>query len=244
MNKIAVVTDFDGTLMEQDVGSTIMKQLGVEQESQLIEVLARFKRKEIGSYTWIEASTPLLEGKREQVDRLIEDKELRDGALDFLSFCKGEQVPVTILSDGLIYYIERILDRLQVEAEQVISNPITYSDNGELRYGLQNDNAACKWCGCCKASVVRKLKQDGWSIIYIGDGGSDYYGSAFADWIFARSSLVRYLTEEGTEFYPFQTFWDVLEVVQRNWNDFLAGTAPRRLNVRVPAACSFPDDET
>ncbi|MCD1259912.1 MtnX-like HAD-IB family phosphatase [Paenibacillus athensensis] len=234
-----MITDFDGTLMEQDVGVAIERKLGLLRQPQVLEATDRFRRKEIGSYDWIQVAFPLLEGRQAEVDEVLEQVALRQGARAFLQFCEAEQLPVTILSDGMHYYIERIVERLQIRVEGLISNPITFGEDGEFRFGLQNDNPACKWCGCCKASVVKRLKETGWNIIYIGDGSSDYYGSRFADWVFARSSLARNLEQEGAPFYPYTTFDDVLQVVKPQLELFRAGTAPRRLGERQPTICRF-----
>ncbi|WP_171682502.1 MtnX-like HAD-IB family phosphatase [Paenibacillus planticolens] len=241
MPKIAVVTDFDGTLMEQDVGDELMLAMDVLTQPQVVEASRLFGAKKAGSLAWINAAYPLLEGRQEQVDRVLERVSLRDGAQRFIDFCEQKEVPVTVLSDGMQYYIERILSREQVKVSQVIANPINYLPDGQFQFGVQNSNEACKWCGCCKASVVKQLKEDGWQVIYIGDGSSDYYGSGFADWIFARASLAGYLMEEGTLFYPFETFHDILNVLSSNWERYANGTADRRLSGRFPAACTFPE---
>lgn len=241
MQKITVVTDFDGTLMEQDVGDVLMEGLDVLNEPQVTLASRLFREKKVGSLAWIEAAYPMLAGQQEQVDRLIESVYLRDGARDFVDFCQQKDVPITVLSDGMLYYIEQILGRHQIKVDRVIGNPITYLADGEFQFGVQNTNPACKWCGCCKASVVKQLKEEGCLVIYIGDGSSDYYGSGFADWIFARGSLAKYLKEEGTAYYPFETFHDILNIVRPAWDSYLSGTALRRLKGRFPVVCKFPE---
>ncbi|KRE45743.1 MtnX-like HAD-IB family phosphatase [Paenibacillus sp. Soil724D2] len=241
MQKIVVVTDFDGTLMDQDVGDVLMEGLDVLNEPKVTEASRLFREKKVGSLAWIEAAYPMFAGRQEQVDQLIEQVNLREGARDFIDFCQQKDVPVTVLSDGMLYYIEQILGREQVIVDRVIGNPITYLEDGQFQFGVQNMNQACKWCGCCKASVVKQLKEEGWLVIYIGDGSSDYYGSGFADWIFAPASLARYLNEEGTAYYPFETFHDILNILRSAWDSFLSGTAIHRLEGRFPAACKFPE---
>ncbi|MEC0228173.1 MtnX-like HAD-IB family phosphatase [Paenibacillus alba] len=238
--KIAVVTDFDGTLMEQDVGDVLMEELGIVHAPQVMEASQLFREKKVGSLAWIEAAYPLLASRQLEVDQLLKSVHLRDGALEFLDFCEQKEVPVTVLSDGMQYYIEQILRSQQVQVTKVIGNPITYSAAGQFQFGVQNTNPACQWCGCCKASVVKQMKADGWLIMYIGDGSSDYYGSAFADWIFARASLANYLREEGTAYYPFETFHDILAILRANWPMYQDGTAAGRLSGRYPSACQFP----
>jgi 2-hydroxy-3-keto-5-methylthiopentenyl-1-phosphate phosphatase len=238
MERLAVITDFDGTLMEQDVGNKVMEALGIYNLPEVIKASQRAREQQIGSTELIKLVYPLLEGKQIMVDQVLEKVHLRDGAEHFLHFCKTHQMPVTILSDGMQYYIERLLEKLNVEADEVISNPITYTEDGKFRFGLQNDNPSCDWCGCCKAGVVRNQKSQGKHIIYIGDGISDYYGSGFADWIFARGSLARYLEQEGTPYYPFRTFHDILRVLETNLDAFRNGSAGKRTN-RPSKRCRF-----
>jgi 2-hydroxy-3-keto-5-methylthiopentenyl-1-phosphate phosphatase len=237
-NQLAVVTDFDGTLMHQDVGDEIMHALGVFREPAAIEASGRVARREIGSMEWIKVAYSFLAGRKEEVDRVIANVHPRRGALDFLRFCREHGIPVTILSDGMEYYITEIVRKFGIRAERIIANPIRYREDGTYELGLQNPNEACRWCGCCKAAVVRQLKAEGYRIVYIGDGTSDYYGSSFADWVFARGSLERYLRQEGTPHFRFETFDDVLAELQPNLDAFRQGTMPRRLR-GANAFCRF-----
>lgn len=231
MESLVVVTDFDGTLMEQDVGDVIMERLGVLERPESIESSKRYLRKEIGSMEWLQINYPFLQGEQHKVDQILQQIEPRKGATDFLQFCRDQEIPVTILSDGMQYYIRQLLQIHNLQANVVISNPIDYSHDGQLQLGFQNSNPACKWCGCCKASVVRSMKQRarGQRIVYIGDGTSDYYGSSFADWIFARGTLANYLDQEGSSYYPFETFYDVIRVLKPALEQFRQGTADRRV---------------
>ncbi|MCY9691790.1 HAD family hydrolase [Paenibacillus alginolyticus] len=96
MQKIAVVTDFDGTLMEQNVGGVLMEGLDVLDEPQVPLASRLFREKKVGSLAWIEAAYPMLAGRQEQVDKLIESVHLRDGARDFIDFCQQKDVSVTV----------------------------------------------------------------------------------------------------------------------------------------------------
>ncbi|NRF95426.1 hypothetical protein HQN89_31635 [Paenibacillus frigoriresistens] len=96
MQKIAVITDFDGTLMEQNVGGVLMEGLDVLDEPQVPLASRLFREKKVGSLAWIEAAYPMLAGRQEQVDKLIESVHLRDGARDFIDFCQQIDVSVTV----------------------------------------------------------------------------------------------------------------------------------------------------
>lgn len=226
-----VVTDFDGTLMHQDVGDTLMRELGVLEEAETMEVTRLFREKKIGSLDWIRTAYTFLEGKREQVDRIIDTVRPREGAAEFLAICREHRIPVTILSDGMSYYVERITAKFGIQVHDIIVNPITYTRDGGYDLKVQNPNPFCKWCGCCKAGVVRELKQAGSHIIYIGDGSSDFFGSGYADWVFARSNLANRMLQGGDRYFPFESFHDILQVLKPQLNAFLDGSAEGKRHI-------------
>lgn len=217
-----IVTDFDGTLMHQDVGDEIMHTLGVVERPETREVSRLFMEKKIGTAKWIQTAFAFLENRQQEVDAVLERMRPRDGAERFLHYCREREYPVTVLSDGMRYYIDRLLERHQLEVDEIVANPIGYSASGQFLLGVQNDNPACDWCGCCKAGKVRSIKQAGEKVIYLGDGVSDFYGSRFADWIFARGSLARYLDKLGETYFPFETFHDVIAVMKEQRLESLA----------------------
>ncbi|WP_409342332.1 MtnX-like HAD-IB family phosphatase [Paenibacillus sp. MBLB4367] len=231
MNNLVIVTDFDGTLMKEDVGDILMKELGVMERPETQEVTRKFIDRELGTMKWIEVAYSFLEGKQKEVDALLENVSPRQGALRFLDFCSERGIPVIILSDGMAYYIEKLTRKFDIQVQEVISNPIRYLPDGGYSLGFQNPNESCRWCGCCKADAVRRVKETGSKVVYIGDGVSDLYGSGFADWIFARHTLARFLTDSGEQYYPFETFDDILDVFARDYEAFSEGTAARKRSI-------------
>jgi 2,3-diketo-5-methylthio-1-phosphopentane phosphatase len=228
MSGLALVTDFDGTLMNQDVGDELMEALGVLGHPSLREAVRRMNRGEAGSTAWIQAGYGLLADRQAEVDAVIDRMRPRAGASELFAFCREQGIPVTILSDGMEYYIRKLTAKFGLEPDRIVVNPISYEADGGYRLGFQNDNEACRWCGCCKAGYVRGLKEQGRRVVYIGDGSSDVYGSAFADWTFARSSLARHLQSGGEPYFPFETMHDVLNLLQTETAAFRDGTMPGR----------------
>ena len=213
MKKFVVVTDFDGTLMEQDVSDAIMEALGIDRTPELKAVVERIWAGTAGSKEWLTTGYRMVEGRQAEVDEVLKGIVPRAGAHDLVDFCQARGIQLVVLSDGMEYYIEHLMAKHELVADEVIVNPIRFEADGSFTLELQNRNAACSWCGCCKADVVRQWRAEGAHIIYIGDGFSDMFGSMFADTVFARSSLARYLQEQGQPYYPFETFHDVLKVL-------------------------------
>lgn len=225
---LALVTDFDGTLMHQDVGDELMEALGIIGHPSMREAVRRMNLGEVGSTAWIRAGYGQMEGRQAEVDAVIGRMQPRKGAAELFAFCREQRIPITILSDGMEYYIRKLTAKFGLMPDRIIANPIRYEADGSYRLGFQNDNEACRWCGCCKAGYVRGLKEQGWRVVYIGDGSSDVYGSAFADWTFARASLARHLRSCGEPFFPFETMHDVLELLESDTAAFRDGTRPGR----------------
>jgi 2,3-diketo-5-methylthio-1-phosphopentane phosphatase len=227
-SRLAIVTDFDGTLMEQDVGDEIMEALGIFAHPAVREASARSRRGEIGSYEWIQAAYGPFGGRQHQVDAVIDRMHPRPGAAELFAYCRERAIPITILSDGMEYYIRNLTIRFGLEPERIVVNPIRYEADGAYTLGLQNDNPACRWCGCCKAQSVRELKQAGRLVVYIGDGSSDVYGSSYADWTFARGYLAAHLRESNEPYFAFETFHDVLQQLKTHHVEFEAGAMTGR----------------
>jgi 2-hydroxy-3-keto-5-methylthiopentenyl-1-phosphate phosphatase len=240
MHNLVVITDFDGTLMEQDVGDVLMEQLGVLEQPESLKASAGYKNKEFGSMVWAQTNYAFLKHKKTEVDEILQHIQPRRGAQAFIQFCREHNIGVTVLSDGMEYYIQQLLMMHAMEVDAVIANPIRYLDNGSYQLHFQNSNSACRWCGCCKADVVRAKKRAGLQVIYIGDGTSDFYGSSFADWVFARGALAKHLDQAKSPYYPFETFQQVLEIMHKDWPQFLEGTATRKMK-NANTFCKFPD---
>jgi 2,3-diketo-5-methylthio-1-phosphopentane phosphatase len=227
-SRLAIVTDFDGTLMEQDVGDELMEALGIFGLPAVRAASARSRRGEIGSYDWIQAAYGQFGGRQQQVDATLDLMHPRLGAAELFAYCREQAMPITILSDGMEYYIRKLTARFGLEPERIVVNPIRYEADGSYTLGLQNDNPACRWCGCCKAQVVRELKREGWFVVYIGDGSSDVYGSSYADWTFARGYLAAHLRESNEPYFAFETFHDVLQQLRMHQAAYEAGTMAGR----------------
>ena len=61
---------------------------------------------------------------------------------------------------------------------------------------------------------MRDFKSQGHTIIYVGDGLSDITPAREAGFVIARSTLERYLKENGLPYYGFDTFADVRNHVE------------------------------
>jgi len=226
---LVLLTDFDFTITQVDVGDLICETLAPYPPA----VLLRFARGEVGTRTlWLESFAKV---DREEAGALADRVAIDPGFPAFVAWAEAEGIPLAVVSDGFTLYIDRILQREGLGHLPVFAN--RYVDRGALEWPFANP--ACDHCGCCKAAVARRLKESGAHVVYLGDGMSDFYAAGFADWVFAKHGLARYMAEAGAPFFPFSGFTQALEVLRANLDRFRDGTMERRNTLRPHPRCRF-----
>lgn len=226
---LVLLTDFDFTISLVDVGDLICGTLAPYPA----DVLARYARGEAGSRDLWLASFAHVD--RDEAVALADRVDIDPGFRDLVAWAEREGIPLAVVSDGFTLYLEHILGREGLGHLPVFAN--RYVERGRLEW--PNGNPACPLCGCCKAAVARRLKASGSRVIYFGDGSSDVYGASFADWVFAKSTLARFLEQNRSPYFPFTGFADALDVLRQNLDRFRDGTMQPRSTLRPHPRCRF-----
>ncbi|OGL40235.1 MAG: hypothetical protein A3C43_06410 [Candidatus Schekmanbacteria bacterium RIFCSPHIGHO2_02_FULL_38_11] len=205
-----VLTDFDGTVTKRDVCYLLLDEFAKfnwqETDRQWVD----------GRLSTEEAYKKLLKSidiTKEKFDRFIETVEIDEGFKAFFFGCKKNNVRVEIVSDGLDYYIRRILEREGLGEIPFHSNRLNFKGN---EWVLEFDKKSHKLCprkdnpcGFCKRMVVEARKNEGYKIIFIGDGPSDRCPASCADIVFAKGFLKEFCVENKISHYEFMDFNDV-----------------------------------
>jgi len=129
---------------------------------------------------------------------------LRKGAKEFLALLQRHQVPVSVVSGGLEFYIREVLDReglrLPIQSDRLAVLP-----SGEMSVIHPFEHPTCRLCGICKAGIVDD-GSTGRRSVFIADGSTDRYGAETADIVFARRRLLEYCRRVSIPCYPFEDF--------------------------------------
>lgn len=210
---IAVITDFDGTISEKDVCYL------------LLEKYAKFDWKDIdekwinGKFSTEDAYRIILSrmnlGKNE-LDALIEEVKIDRSFIPFALNCREKNIPLVIASDGLDYYINKILGNEGLAFIPVYANKLYFEGSEWIMKFSGADRDKCPRknnpCGCCKVAVFEEAGFSGKKIVYAGDGISDRCAAESADYVFAKGFLKKYCEENKIMHYPFKTFKDIADV--------------------------------
>ena len=116
-----------------------------------------------------------------------------------MAFCR-EALHLSVVSDGMEYYIRRILGRFGLDELDVHANILSLVADGSLtdvRFVPQfpNRDEVCDRCASCKRNYLVTSSADDDLIVYIGEGYSDRCPVQFADLVFAKDVLKNYCRE-------------------------------------------------
>lgn len=179
------------------------------------DVISRFENLEIGARECFIRECSLVEDfDIEKFDEIIDNIELDRKFPEFVDFCKSEEFPVTILSEGMDYYINRILSKNNLNIPYFANKFVLTKDN---KIGLEfpYSDSDCARCGCCKRNLMINMTADDEIAVLIGDGFSDVCAANYADIVFAKKSLASYCWKNNITYFEYNDFGDVTKKLQK-----------------------------
>lgn len=204
--------DFDGTITRHDVGNGLFRTFG---GSACDALVARYRAGEISARECFRGEAAAMgRCSPAALDRWIDEQSIDESFGSFTAFCEDAGMDLAIVSDGLDYYIRRILDRHGLGGVPFYANALSFtdwSDDGTAvaRVSFPYADAECDRCACCKRNVVLTATGDDEILCYVGEGFSDRCPAGFADIVFARDELQAHCQEKNISYYPYRTFADV-----------------------------------
>ena len=212
---LRLFVDFDGTVTTRDVGHAVFSRFLPREKVESgwhTWILGEWKAGRMSSRECLTLECNTVQITRDELDTELDGFSLTPGFAETIHWCSERAVPVMVLSDGLDYYIEYILEKYGLGDLEYHANSIRF-ENGSLGVEFPSMEHGCGRCGNCKRWHIESRRRDGDIIVYAGDGYSDRFAVRSADMVFARADLAAFCDAEGIEYTPFETFFDVLEVL-------------------------------
>lgn len=204
-----IFCDFDGTVSKRDVGYNLFRHFSNGRNE---ELLPDWKAGRLSTRDCLRLEAEMVHASEDEILGFVDRFELDDTFPELVSFCRDNDLPLVIVSEGMDFYIKRMLSRYNLSDLAVFSN-IGHFENGGLRIEFPYTTRKCEGCGNCKAArmVEYRNKIAGpCRIIFVGDGYSDACAAREADLIFAKKDLVRYCESEQISYTEFDNFRDVI----------------------------------
>ncbi|MBN9136589.1 MAG: HAD-IB family phosphatase, partial [Phyllobacterium sp.] len=107
-----VFCDFDGTISLEDATDFILERLASPAWE---DIEQQWKQGLIGSAECMARQIGLIEATHQELDSALDDIAIDPTFPAFIDFCWAQGIPVTIISDGVDYFIKRILARHKLD---------------------------------------------------------------------------------------------------------------------------------
>ena len=215
-NNIRLFVDFDGTVTMKDVGDSIFETFldpPLLSQGWHADIIEEWKAGRISSHECLTRACARTKVTKKELDKHLDAFTLTAGFIETIDHCRRNGIPLTILSDGLDYYIEYVLGRHGIFDIPIKANHLVF-DNGFLAVEFPYEAMGCGRCGNCKRWHLDTLTADGETIVYVGDGYSDRYAVRSADVLFARGDLIEYCGKYGIEFRKYTDFFDIVRYLE------------------------------
>jgi len=210
-SKWIVVTDFDGTITEKDIGNELCLEVFPDH---FRSVHGRYKKGELD----LKSMQKLLWEKfpyseAQFIERSLFHGKLRPGVVDFLEKCADRNVPVYVASCGLLPYIESTLtSKLTRKARSAIleirSNLVEFDATSISKFIPPATDENCPYPldkGAWASELKIKLGADS-QILGIGNGTSDRSFIGHVNLLAATEGLAEWCTKNAQPYIPFEDF--------------------------------------
>lgn len=203
-----IFCDFDGTVARRDVGYNLFHHFSNGKNNELIP---DWKAGILSTRDCLRQEAAMVRAQPDEIFKFLDGFELCNGFVEFVELCEDTGTVLTILSEGLDFYISHILKKNNVPGVPFLSNH-GILENGTITVEFPHENHTCRRCGNCKGERIAEFKatfEDDTRVIFIGDGYSDACGVKEADVIFAKKDLEQYCLKHNIKFNDYDDFFDV-----------------------------------
>lgn len=201
-----VFCDFDGTISKEDVTDLVLERFALPEWH---EIEDQWTDGKITSAQCMQRQVRLIEATRDELDAFLDTVEIDSAFVAFKQFCDKKGLALTVVSDGVDYFIRRVLGRhglsdIPVIANKLAAGPYAGARIFDLEFPFMNGGCTAG-SGVCKCAVVSPSSDH----IYIGDGRSDFCVSNEALVVFAKAKLANYCRSQRIAFFPYDSFADI-----------------------------------
>lgn len=201
-----VFCDFDGTISVVDTTDRVLSRLAAP-EWEALE--ADWLAGRIDAAACMKGQIALIGGSNAELDAVLDAVEIDPGFPAFAAWCADHKIPLTIVSDGVDYFIRRILARYGLEDLPIVSNRLAGEAGARALVQPHRRLGCAAGAGVCKCDVAAARPSQHETMIYIGDGRSDFCVSHRADMLFAKDALAAYAAGRGEAHHVFETFHEI-----------------------------------
>ena len=203
--------DFDGTITCEDISFMILDAYGDKNWRKMFEEYKAGKIS-VGRFNTLAFAT--VKADKETLLKLIRERaELRPGFVKLIESCKKRDFEFAIVSNGLDFYIEAILENIGINGIRVYSARTRFVPNSIEALYLGPDGKLVE--DSFKDVHLRLFQKQGYRVIYAGNGTSDAAPAQEASHIFATGDLLDQLRKSNIDCIPFKDLNEIAEHLEK-----------------------------
>ena len=208
MNKKRIfLIDFDRTISNEDSTDVLLETHNPEFKKDLRK---RYKAGKVTIRQFIKEGLSSLNITKDEYIKTLQEKVTIDKS--FKNFVQSG-LEFRIVSAGSRLNVQGSLLGYGIDLpdEKVISNDLKFDGNKITVENPFLDKE--KIYGVDKKEAVEKFKKQGYEVIYVGDGPSDYRAMEVANFVLVRKGTraVKFCSENGINFREFESFSEILK---------------------------------
>jgi len=204
--KTLIQCDFDGTITEEDVSFILLDTFAGKEWRQLLK---DYKEGRISVGHLNREAFAMVKADKKNLLEAIKDRyKVREGFHKLIAYCRRKGFRFVIVSNGLDFYIDRILADLGLRNVEVFAAQTQFHTRGlYVQYVAPDGNVIDD--GFKEAYVNSFLKND-YRIVYVGNGASDFPPAKKCHHVFATGDLLSVCKKENVECTPFNDLIDIV----------------------------------
>ncbi len=207
--KIVFVSDFDGTITDDDFFEYTTKTYFDE------EALKPWKEYVLGRKNHFDALKEMfakVKVEEKDLNGLIDTINVDQDFENVMRLCSSKGIELYICSAGNDYYISRIIgNQIKMFDIKLVSNHGEYSKETGLVMTAPEptDPFYDENIGISKYKLIKSLKDAGYFVVFAGDGPPDIEPARIADVVFAKKILLEKCHAEKIKTKRFNNFSDI-----------------------------------
>jgi len=211
--KTLVQCDFDNTIAEFDVSFMLLDAFA---DGDWRQFLTEYREHKIPVGIFSQRTFGMIKAdEATMLDYLFSGDRvrIRPGFHELLAHCSAKGFEFVIVSNGLKFYIDAILEHIGVAGIDVFAAHTEFNPDGLniIYFGPDGQPMLENF----KRAYVERHKSRGYRVAYIGDGYSDVSPATLADYVFARDDLLRHCHENNLKCTPFNDLNDVVRGLEK-----------------------------
>lgn len=211
--KTLVQCDFDGTVTIGDVGYMLLDGFAGGDWRQWEKKYAAGEIS-VGCFN-VEVFAMVTADKQTLLDYIKGRVVIRPGFSEFVALCRQRDFRLVIVSNGLSFYVEQVLGDIGMPGLEVHAADTDFCSDGLRVQYIGPDGTAVD--SGPKDAYTNFFLADGYRVIYIGDGQSDFLPARQCNMIFAAAgggSLLKLCRRENVQCHPYTSFHDIISVME------------------------------